>query len=86
MKTGSDREPSETVAEAFGPVAFVALLLRNHGSASIDLELKLFGGTENRALLQEVGLLLPRGGNSAAVHSSLPLSLPRQTPRSSGEL
>ena len=42
-----------------------------------DLELGLFGGTENGALLQEVGLLLPSGGNSAMVHSFLPPLLPK---------
>lgn len=42
-----------------------------------DLELGLFRGTENGAFLREVALLLPRGGNSAAVHSFLSLSLPK---------
>lgn len=42
-----------------------------------DLELGLLGGTENGALLREVGLLLPRDRNSAAVHSFLPLWFPK---------
>lgn len=42
-----------------------------------DLDLGLFGGTKNGVLLQEVGLLLPRGVHSAAVCSFLPLSVPK---------
>lgn len=40
-----------------------------------NLELEPF--EENGALLQEMGLFLPRDVNSAAVHSFLPLLLPK---------